>query len=101
MLSIRVAGLERAEEQVGLAEHAVQVQVEAGQPVARAEAEARREDAGVALGVDRDEVRRVRLGPGCAVERGDERRGRALRAAGRAGAAGGRAWGRRRRARCA
>ena len=46
-------------QQVGLAEHAVQVQVEAGEEVARAEAEARRQDAGVADLVDDGDVRRV------------------------------------------
>ena len=49
MLPIRCAGPERLADQVGLAEHAVQVQVEPGQPVARAEPEAGREHAGVAL----------------------------------------------------
>ena len=42
-------GSSGAADEVGLAEHAVQVQVEAGEPVARAEAEARREHAGVAV----------------------------------------------------
>ena len=55
------AGLEVPDEQVALAHHAVQVQVEAGQEVARAEAQARGEDDGVPLRVDRDEVGRVRL----------------------------------------
>ena len=53
------ARLQRAVQQVGLAEHAVQVQVEAGEEVARAEAEARRQDAHASLSVRRDEVRRV------------------------------------------
>ena len=39
---------ERLADEVGLAEHAVQVQVEPGQPVARAETEARRQHARVA-----------------------------------------------------
>ena len=43
------ARLERAAEQVDLAEHAVQMQVEARQPVAGAEAEARRQHARVAV----------------------------------------------------
>ena len=43
-----LAGLERADEEVGLAEHAVQVHLEVRQEVARAEAEARRQGAGVA-----------------------------------------------------
>src|SRR6185503_6942494 len=53
------ARLERPHLQVDLAEHAVQVHVEAGQEVAGAQAEAGREDTGVPLRVDRDEVRRV------------------------------------------
>ena len=53
------AGLERAHVEVDLAEHAVQVDVQARKEVARAEPEARREDAGVPVPVDCDEVRRV------------------------------------------
>src|SRR6185369_8362368 len=52
-------GLERAHLQVDLAEHAVQVHVQAREKVTRAEPEARREDAGIAFRVDYDEVRRV------------------------------------------
>ena len=62
MLPIRSPGLERLADQVGLAEHAVQVHVEARQPVARTEAEAGGEHAGVAFRVDRDEVGRVARG---------------------------------------
>ena len=79
-----------AGDEVDLAEHAVQVQVEPGQPVARAEAEARREHAGVAVRVDGDEVRRVRLGAG-ALERGDSASTRSRSRAGRAAAAAARA----------
>src|SRR5207253_9854672 len=43
-------------------EHAVQVQVEAGEEVARAEAEARRQDADASPSVCRDEVRRIPSG---------------------------------------
>ena len=64
---------ERARDQIGLAEHAVQVQVEAGQPVARAEPEARRQDAGVPGVVDHGEVRRVAAGAGELVEGREER----------------------------
>ena len=55
------AGLERPAQQVGLAEHAVQMHVEARQPVARAEPEARRHHTGVAARVDGNEIRRMRL----------------------------------------
>ncbi len=68
-----VAGLERTMAEVGLAEHAVQVEVEAGEPVPGAESEARGQDAGAAVAVDRDEVGRVRLRSRRAVERCDER----------------------------
>ena len=73
MLSIRSPGASGPREEVGLAEHAVQVQVEPGQEVARAEAEARREHARRAL------ARRRRRGSSCGrraarpVERVDER----------------------------
>ena len=56
------AGLELAAKQVGLAEHAVQVQVEAGEEVPRAEPEARREHADVPVRVDDGQVRGVRRG---------------------------------------
>ncbi len=69
-----VAGLERPADQVGLPEHAVEVQVEAGDEVARAEAEARRQDARAPLGVDDREVRRVTYVVG-AVERAAEHEG--------------------------
>ena len=59
--------------QVDLAEHAVQVQVEAGEEVAGPEPEARREDAHVSVGVRRDEVRRVPV-DGRALESGEQRR---------------------------
>ncbi len=74
MLGIRRARLERLTDQICLAEHAVQVQVEPGQPVARAEPETRRQDACVAVGIDDGQVRRVpgaRLRP----ERSEERAG--------------------------
>ena len=58
-----LARLERAHEQVHLAQHRVQMQVEPGESVARAEAEAGREHASVSLRVHRDEVGRMRLGP--------------------------------------
>ena len=64
--------LERRPVQVDLSEHAVQVQVEAGDEVAGPESEARREDAGVAVGVRRDEVRRVPV-DGTATEGGEQR----------------------------
>ena len=67
-----LAGLERLEDEVDLAEHAVQLQVEAGQEVARAEPEARRQDARVPVGVGGDEIRRVALGAR-PVERGEQR----------------------------
>ena len=51
--------LERPAEEIGLAQHAVQVQVETGNVVARAEPEAGGQDAGVSLGVDDGDVRRV------------------------------------------
>ena len=51
MLSIRSPGSSGAADEVDLAEHAVQVQVEAGEEVARAEAEARRQHADAAVGV--------------------------------------------------
>ena len=72
MLSIRSPGRERRPVQVDLSEHAVQVQVEAGEEVARPEPEARREDAGVSVGVRRDEVRRVPV-DGRTVEGGEQR----------------------------
>ncbi len=67
-----VTGLHRPVQQVDLAEHAVQVEVEAGELVAGAEAEARRQHACVAVPVDGDEVRRVRLGPGRVIERREQ-----------------------------
>ena len=57
-----LAGDEVADDEVDLAEHAVQVQVEPGEEVAAAEAEARRERARVPVVVDDADVRRVRLG---------------------------------------
>src|SRR2546428_71681 len=53
------AGNGRAADEVGLAEHAVEVGEEAGEEVARAEAEARGQDTRVPVGVDRHEVGRV------------------------------------------
>jgi len=53
------AGLERANLEVDLAEHAVQVDVQARKEVTRAEPEACREDAGIPVPVHYDEVRRV------------------------------------------
>ena len=73
MLAIRRRH-ERLPDEVGLAEHAVQVQVEAGQQVARAKAEARREHARVAVRVDDGEVRRVPVGHEPGVERREQRR---------------------------
>ena len=60
-----------ADEEVGLAEHAVQMQVEAGQEVARAEAEAGREHAGACR------PRRRRRGSSCARRAGVRRARRA------------------------
>src|SRR5437764_1432722 len=54
-----VTRLERPADEVGFAEHAVQVQVETGNVVPRAEAEAGSEDAGVSLRVDDRDVGRV------------------------------------------
>ena len=56
-------GLERPDEQVGFAEHAVQVHVVARQEVPRAQPEAGGEHAGVARAVDHAEVRRVLVRP--------------------------------------
>ena len=80
MLAIRSPGSSGAGEQVGLAEHAVQMQVEAGHEVARAEAEARREDAGVAVRVEGGDVRRAVLRRELVEQRADEGEG-ALRLA--------------------
>ena len=80
------AGLERADEQLGLAEHAVQVDVVAGQEVPRPEPQARRDDAGVPVPVDDGEVRRVLVRP-AAVERRGEHPGERQRAVGRGGVA--------------
>ena len=55
----RSPGSSAPRKQVGLAEHAVQVQIEAREEVARAETEARRDDARVAVAVDDRDVRRV------------------------------------------
>ena len=54
-----VTRLERPADEVGFAEHAVQVQVETGNVVPRAEPEAGSEDAGVSLRVDDRDVGRV------------------------------------------
>ena len=70
---MRSPGPGLAANEVGLAEHAVQVQVEAGEVVARAETEARRQDADIAVRVDADEVRRVAVCVDGQVERLDER----------------------------
>ena len=67
-----VTRLGRTDEEVDFAEHAVEMEVEAGQPIARAETEARRQDAGVPIGVDGDEVRRVRVRPTRVPERGEQ-----------------------------
>ena len=75
-----LAGLERPGKQVGLAEHAVQMQVEAGHEVARAETEARRQDAGVAVRVEGGDVRRAVLRRDPVEQRADEGEG-ALRLA--------------------
>ena len=60
-------------QQVCLAEHAVQVQIAAGQEVARAETEARRDDARVSVAVDHGDVRRVTVRLDGAREDVDER----------------------------
>ena len=57
-----LAGIERPDEQVGLPEHAVQVDVVARKEVARAEPEAGREDASAPGRVDGAEVGRVLVG---------------------------------------
>ena len=73
MLSILARRNERHVVEVDLAEHAVQVQVVAREEVARAEAEARRQDAGVAVGVDDGQVRRVPVRRRRPLERGEQR----------------------------
>ena len=93
------ARLERADEQVGLAEHAVQMQVETRQPVPGAETEARRQHAGATLGVDRDEVGRVGLRPADVGESVDEARAFAPAQRGREASGAVRARARRRPAR--
>ena len=67
-----VSWLEALGEEIGLAEHAVQVQVEPGQEVARTEPEARREDARVPLVVDHGDVRRAVLRRKLVQQRPDE-----------------------------
>ena len=66
------ARLERDAVQVDLAQHAVQVQVVAGQEVARAEPEARRQHARAAVAVDDSQVRRVPVDP-VVVDRREQR----------------------------
>ena len=68
-----LTGPERLADEVGLAEHAVQVQVEPGQEVAGAETEARRQHACGSVAVDHREVRRVTC-PGRVVVEGREQR---------------------------
>ena len=53
------AGLERAAKEIHLAEHAVEVEVEPGEKVARSKAETRRDDARIAFVVDDGDVRRI------------------------------------------
>ena len=75
-------------QEIRLAEHRVQVEVETGEEVAGAETEARRDRAGVAVTVDRDEVRRVRLGTvarECAHERDEALGGSSLGEPGKRG----------------
>ena len=72
MLAIRSPGSSTLGQQVGLAEHAVQVQVEPGNEVARAEPEARRQDAGVAVVVEDGDVRRAVLRGHVVEQRTDE-----------------------------
>jgi hypothetical protein len=64
--------LQGADQEVDLPEHAVQVQVEARQPVARAEPEARGQHADASLAVDRHQVGGVPAGA-VSVECGEER----------------------------
>ena len=66
-----LARLEPSADEIGLAEHAVQMEVEPGKEIARAEAEARREHAGAARSVDHTQVGRVTL-HGSRVERARE-----------------------------
>ena len=75
MLAIRSPGSSGPVEQVGLAEHAVQMEVEAGHEVARAEPEARREDAGVSVRVEGGDVRRAVLRGELVEQRADESEG--------------------------
>ena len=79
MLAIRAPGAKRLPNEIHLAEHAVQVQVEPGQPVARAEPEARRQHARVALGVDDRDVRGMSVDRRPALERIEQRVGAAGR----------------------
>ena len=80
------SGRERPDEQIGLAQHAVQVDVVSGQEVPGPEPQARGDDAGVPVPVDDGEVGRVLVRP-AAVERGGEDAGEGQGAVGGGGIA--------------
>src|SRR5687768_1092387 len=67
------AGDERREHEIDLSQHAVEVEVEAREEVAGAEAQAGRQDADAAGSVDGHEIRGVRTGEGRVVEGVEER----------------------------
>ena len=67
-----LAGLERPANQVGLAQHAVQMQIESRQEIAGAQAEARRQHAGAPFGIDGGQSRGVTVARGATIEHLDE-----------------------------